>query len=385
MFPRRLWTILGLFFLAVPLRAQDAHSMAIGGAAAAAPMGIFGIYWNPSILGAPNGSPTGWAIASGFSAFDTSNSGQPIVHFQPSDGLQSTQDPIHRYQQYLGLFAVQYFGTAGGVVYDQELNYLASQSALQFFNDRNNGPIAPGSTYNNLNFQQTNQQVANLVLSYGMPLPIGNLQMLTVGGSLKYHDGLWYQQTSLTGTYTKGTPSNYTYTKTTSNTGLGLSIDGGLLAKFTDALTVGLMLENLTSNFTWQATQQNYQLDPNTGAESPSGSAQSVTIAAPFPYATKLGMVFTPPANNVGVEGQVSWSQHQTRWSAGLEHFYPESHLIVRLGTFADEISNQQMWSFGIGYLTKVVAVDASFLTRSIPNLQDSISLGGALDVVVIF
>ncbi len=382
MFPRRLWAILALFFLAAPLRAQDAHSMGIGGAATAAPMGIFGIYWNPSILAMPSGSPSGWTFASGFSAFDTSNSGQPIIHFQPSNALQSTQDPIQRYQQYLGLFGVKYLNAAGGVVYDQEFNYLASQGALQFFNDRNNRNLST-SPYN-LNFQQTNQQIANLVLSLGMPLPIGNLQMFTVGASLKYHDGLWYQQTSLTGTYTQGTPGGYTYTKTTSNTGLGLSIDGGLLAKFTDALQVGLMLENLTSNFTWQATQQNYQLD-SSGTESPLGPSQSVTISAPFPYATKLGLIFTPPGNNVGVEGQVSWSEHQTRWSAGLEHFYPESHLIVRLGTFADEISNQQMWCFGIGYLTKVVVVDASFLTRSIPDLQDSISLGGALDVVVSF
>jgi hypothetical protein len=384
MFYRRLCAIFALFLLTLPLQAQEAHSMAIGGAATAAPMGIFGIYWNPSMLGVPDGSPSGWSIGSGFSAFDTSNSGQPILHFQPSDGLQSTQDPIQRYQQYLGIFAVKYYGTAGGVVYDQELNYLASQGALQFFNDRANGTLST-SPYN-LNFQQTNQQVANLVLSYGVPLPLGSLPMLTVGGSLKYHDGLWYNQTTLTGTYTQSNPGNggYTYTKTSSTSGLGLSIDAGFLAKLTDSLTVGMMFENLTSNFTWQATQQNYQLDGN-GNESPLGPSQSVTVSSPFPYATKLGAVFTPQGNSVGVEGQVAWSQQQTRWSVGLERFYPQSHLLVRLGTFADEISNQQLWCFGIGYVTKIAVIDASFLTRSIPNLQDSIALGGALDAVVTF
>lgn len=380
---RCLLAIFAFMSLTLPLRAQDAHSMGIGGAATAAPMGLFSIYWNPASLAVPDGSPSGWSVGSGFSAFDTNNAGKAIIHFQPSDALGTGQDPVQRYQQYLGLFAVKYFSLAGGVVYDQELNYSASQGALQFFSDRNNGTLS-SSPYN-LNFQQTNQQVANLVLGYGMPLPLGNLQLLTVGGNLKYHDGLQYQQTTLTGTYTQGSSTGYTYTKTTSNSGLGLSIDGGFLAKFTDALTMGMMFENLTSNFTWQATQQNYQLDPTTGTETPLGAPQSLSLSTPFPYATKLGMVFDPPGKNIGVEAQVAWSQHQTRWSAGMERFYPEAHVLVRLGTFADEISNQQMWTFGVGYVSKNVAVDASFLTRSIPDLQDSIALGGALDAVVSF
>lgn len=383
MFLRRFLAILAFLSLAIPLQAQDAHSMGIGGAATAAPMGLFGVYWNPSQLAVPDGSPSGWSVGSGFSVFDTSNSGQPIIHFQPSDSLQSSQDPIQRYQQYLGLFGVKYTSTAGGVVYDQELNYLASQGALQFFHDRDNSSLSL-SPYA-LNYQQTNQQIANLVLSYGMPMPLGSLQMLTVGGTLKYHDGLQYEQDTLTGTYNQLTPSTgYTYTKTTSNSGLGLSIDGGFLAKFTDALTMGMMFENLTSNFTWQATQQNYQLD-GAGNASPVGSPTSVSVSAPFPYTVKLGMLFSPPDKNMGVEAEVSWAQQQTRWRAGLERFYPDSHIVVRLGTFADEISNQQVWCFGFGYLGKNVTIDASFLTRSIPDLQNSISLGGALDAVVSF
>ena len=384
-FPRRLLATLAFLSLAVPLRAQDAHSQAIGGAATAAPMGLFGIYWNPAFLAVPDGAPSGWSVGSGFSAFDTNNAGKAIIHFQPGDALGTGQDPVQRYQQYLGLFGVKYFSTEGGVVYDQELNYSASQSALQFFHDRDNNSIGLGSSYG-LNFQQTNQQVTNLVLGYGMPLPLGNLQLLTVGGNLKYHDGLQYQQTTLTGTYNQLTPNDgaYTYTKTTSNSGLGLSIDGGFLAKFTDSFTVGMMFENLTSNFTWQAAQQDYQLD-GAGHETPVGPPQNVTLSTPFPYATKLGMAFNPPDKDTGVEAQVVWSQQQTRWSVGLERLYPEAHILIRLGTFADAVSNQQMWCFGMGYLGKNITIDASFLTRSIPDLQDSISLGGALDAVVSF
>jgi hypothetical protein len=385
MIPRRLLVLLACLSFPVSLWAQDGHSLGIGGTTAAAPMGIFGVYWNPSMIAVPDGSRSGWSVASGFSAFDTNNAGQPVIHFNPDDALQSSQDPIKRYQQYLGLFVARYLTAAGGLVYDQDLNYLASQSSLQFFHDRDNDQIGIGEAYN-LNYQKTTQQVSSLVLSYGMPVPLGNIPLLTIGGSLKYHDGLQYEQDTLTGTYTQSQTTGSTYTKTTSNSGLGLSIDGGFFAKFTDALQVGMMFENIRSSFTWNATQVNYQLDPKTGAESPiPGSATSLNVSAPFPYAVKLGMAFTPPDKNIALEGEVDWSQHQARWHFGMERYYPEAHLAVRFGTFADQISNQQMWCFGIGYFSPVVNIDASFLTRSIPDLEDSISLGGALDAVVLF
>lgn len=381
----RLWVILALFSIPMALRAQDAHSLGIGGAATAAPMGIFGIYWNPSLLAIPDGSKSGWSLASGFSAFDTSNSGLPIVHFNPDQALQSTQDPIQRAQEYLGLFTLKYFSAAGGMVYDQTLNYLASQRTLQFFNDRDNGAIGSGATYSGLNYLQTNEQVADLVLSYAMPVPLGSVPFY-VGGSLKYHDGLWYEQSNLTGTYTQGVTTGYTYTKISSTSGLGLSIDLGLLAQVSQALQVGLMLQNFQSSFTWQAVQQSYQLDPSTGAESViPGSAAATQISTPYPYATKLGAAFNPAGKNINLEGQVTWSQQQTRWSFGLERAYPQAHLVVRFGTFADEVSNQQLWCFGVGYTGNIFAVDAAFLTRSIPDLENSISLGGALDAMVIF
>jgi hypothetical protein len=364
------------------LLAQEAHSLGIGGAATAAPMGIFGIVWNPSQLAVPDTSS--WTVSSGFSAFDTSNSGVAIAHFNPEQALGASQDPIQRYQQYEGLFAVRYLSLGGGVVYDQELNYLSSQGALQFFNDRSIGPIPLNATYN-LNFQQTNQQVADLIVSYAMPLPVGNLQFFSIGGSLKYHDGIQYGQTTLTGTYTQGVTTGYSYTKTTSNSGLGLSMDLGFFTKFTDAIQIGLMLQNIQSNFNWQAQQQSYTLDPNTGAETPSGPATNITVSTPYPYATKLGACLAPQDKNIVLEGEVSWSQQQTHWRFGLERYYPEANIDVRIGTFADDVSGQQLWSFGAGYITKVFNIDLAVLTRSLPNLQDSIALGGALDAEVRF
>jgi hypothetical protein len=218
-----------------------------------------------------------------------------------------------------------------------------------------------------------------------MPFPLGSLQMFSIGGNLKYHDGLQYQQTTLNGTYSSGVTTGYTYTKTTSTSGLGLSMDLGFYAKLTDALIAGVMLENFQSNFTWQAQQKNYTLDPITGAESPSGPVSNLNVSTPMPYATKLGLAINPPDKNMALEGEVAWSQHQTRWRFGMERFYPEANLAVRLGTFADQVSNQQMWTFGLGYMTKTLTVDLAFLTRSLPDLQNSISLGGALDAAVRF
>ena len=381
---RHLWVFLALFSIPLALRAQDAHSLGIGGTATASPLGIFGIYWNPSLLAVPDGSKSGWSLASGFSAFDTSNSGLPIVHFDPDQARQSSQDPIQRSQESLGLFTVKYFGAAGGLVYDQTLNYLASQGSLQFFHDRGSNSLS-ASPYA-LNYLQTNQQVADLVLSYAMPIPLGSLPFFAVGGSLKYHDGLWYEQSNLAGTYTQGLTGGYTYTKISSTSGLGLSVDLGLLAKVSDSLQVGLMLQNLQSNFTWQAVQQSYQLDPATGAETVvPGSAAATQISTPYPYATKLGAALNPPEKNIVLEGEVTWSQQQTFWRFGLERSYPEAHLVVRFGTFSDQVSDQQMWCFGVGYTGNIFAIDAAFLTRSIPDLENSISLGGALDALVIF
>jgi hypothetical protein len=379
--PRRLSALLLFLLLPSGLQAQDAHSQAIGGAAAAGPMGLFGIIWNPSNL-ALTGTPSGvWTFATGFSAFDTNNANVPILHFTPDDARGASADPVQRYQDYTGSFAVQYLNMGGGVVYDQQLNYSASQGALSFFHDRDSNSLSGNYS---LDLQQTSQQVGTLLLSYGIPVPLGSIPCF-VGGTLKYQDGLDYQQTVMGGTFQTG-GSPVTFTKTSSSSGLGLSTDLGFIAKITDSLQIGMMFENLTSNFNWQAKQQSYVLDPDNGRETPvPGSEKDFSLSAPYPYGTRLGMMATPQGQNIVLEGEVSWSQGQTRWRAGLEHIYPESNLVVRMGTFADPISNQQMWTFGLGYLGKIISVDASFVTRSLPAIQDSICLGGGIDAVARF
>lgn len=371
-----------LLLLPLPLLAQDAHSFAIGGAATAAPMEIYGFYWNPALLALPGAAGATWAVAAGGSFFDTSNTGSPILRFTPENAAQSPQDPVIRFQQYLGTFAVKYGSATGGTVFNQQLNYEASQGALAFFNARDNGTVS--GTYN-LDFQQTRQQVGDLILSYGMPLPIGALPFFAIGGSLKYHDGIQYEQTILSGTYTQGLTTGYQYTKTTSNSGLGLSIDGGFLGKITDSISIGMMFENLQSNFDWQAQQQTFNLNPITGAETPAGPPVAVDLKSNFPSATKLGISAAPPDKNIALEGDVEWTQGQVNWRGGLERWYPENHLVVRLGTFNDRVSNSQLWTFGVGYQLPSFNIDASFVTRSLPAVQDSLAFGAALDAEVRF
>ncbi len=374
------WLSAALFLsLAVPLQAQEAHSFGIAGAATAAPMEIYGFYWNPALLAVPGGNNL-WSVAAGGSFFDTSNTGSPILRFTPENAALSAQDPVQRYQQYLGSFAVKYSNATGGVIYNQELKSTESQGALAFFNGRNQGTIPVSQAYN-LDFQETRQQISDLILSYGTPLPIGNFPFLAVGGSLKYHDGIQYQQTVLSGVYQQGsTAAGYQYTKTTSNSGLGLSFDGGFLVKINDTLSAGMMFVNLQSNFNWQAKQQTFVLDPSTGAETPVGLPVDVTVPANFPSATKLGLTACPPEKNIALEGEVSWTQGQVNWRGGVERWYPENHLVVRLGTFNDRVSNSQLWTFGAGFQLPAFNIDAAFVTRSLPAVQDSISFGAALD-----
>ena len=379
---RRIWWILPLIFLPTPLLAQDAHSLGIGGAAAAAPMEIFGLYWNPAQLALPlTNQPVNpnITIGSGVSAFDTSNTSSPILQFNPQS---SSPDPVKRYQQYLGIFAVKYMTMAGGAVYDQELSYTASQGALAFFRDRDSG-FTPGKTYN-LNYEQTKQQLTNVAVSYSTPLPIGTVPFFSVGGTLKYHIGLLYQQTSLNGSFESGnTTLTQKYVKYSSSSGLGYSVDAGIFAKLTDSIQAGLMLENLQSNFNWQAQKQTISLNPTTGAETPITS--NVSLSVPFPYATKLGMVLAPQDKNTLLEGQVAWSQGQTRWRFGLEQFNPATYLVLRLGTYADEVSGDQLWTFGVGYDKANVNIDLALVTRSLPDVTGSVALGGALDAAVRF
>src|SRR5258708_3936604 len=117
--------LLAALFLPSLSPAQDAHSMAIGNATTAAPMGVWGLYWNPALEAIPEVGI--WSIASGFSAFDTSNAGSPILRFTEANAAQSSSDPIQRYYQYSGILGVKYNNLSFGVLYDQELNYSASQ------------------------------------------------------------------------------------------------------------------------------------------------------------------------------------------------------------------------------------------------------------------
>src|SRR6185369_10163125 len=280
----RLLPLLGFLFLPAALNAQDARSLAIGGAATASPMDIFGFFWNPSILALPTTTNPKqiWTVGSGFSAFDSSNTNSPILQYNDQNAANSSADPVLRHQELLGTFGVKLTNTVGGVLYDQDLSTSASQGSLSFFNDRAAGPSALLGNIYNLGYSKTQQKISTLYLSYGSPFPLGTVPFFSVGVSVKYHLGLEYNQTHLTGTYTQGSPLGYQYTQTTSTSGLGFSLDTGFFAKVIDSIQVGMMFENIQSNFNWQAQKRDITLDPNTGAET-QGPPTNVTVNANFP------------------------------------------------------------------------------------------------------
>jgi hypothetical protein len=366
------------------LLAQDAHSLGIGMAATAAAMDIFGLYWNPAHLAMPVGGdpPPVWTIGSGYSLFDTSNADSPIMQFSRENARKSSRDPVDRLQQQTGIFGVKYMTAGGGFLYDQRLNFYSSQGALSFFHDRANASLSDSAYL--LYYRQTTQQFATLIVSYATPVPLGGFPFFSAGVNLKYHKGFQFEREELTGVYQKGVTTGYQYDKYSSTSGLGFSIDCGFLARISDIMQVAMMFQNFQSSFDWEAQKRSMVLDASTGLETSAGSSAE-TVACPLPYAVRFGLLFAPQEKNTLLIGDVEWVNHQTNWRFGLERYYPEVSIVVRLGTFFDQVSKSQLWCFGGGYEKNNFNVDLSFFTRSLPDLTGSIALGGALSAAVRF
>jgi len=358
--------------------------MGMGYATVAVPMGLYGIVWNPSFIGmpAPDGRPEAWTIGGGFSAFDVDNTGTPILQYNEKEALDSGKSPARRSLDNQGVFAVRFVNTAGGVVYSKSLSSSSSHSTLKFLAERDSSFADPSYS---LDRTLEERMGTDLVLGYGTPIPFGTIP-LYVGANLKYHLGLSYDRTLLQGDFAPGTGTGvgFQFDRFSSTSGLGLSVDFGFFGKVSDTLSCGMMFENLKSDYSWKGTSRSYTLDPVTGAET-AGPAQDVTLQDPFPYAVKLGVSAAPPEKNIILAGEIEWKEGQTRWRGGLERYYPEMRLVVRLGTYADETSNEQLWCFGGGYLGNNFVVDVAFVTRSLPAIQESIALGGAVNAALRF
>jgi hypothetical protein len=376
---------LALLWFPLPLTAQDARSMGMGFATVAVPMGLYGIVWNPSFLGmpAPDGRAEAWTVGAGFSALDANNTGTPILQYDDKEALDSDKSPARRGLDNQGVVAIRFINTAGGVVYGKSIYSSSSHDTLKFLKERDASFTDPSYS---LDQTLRDRMGTDLVVGYGTPLPFGTIPVY-VGANLKYHLGLSYEQTRLRGDFTPGSGLNsgFQYTRFNSTSGLGLSVDFGFFTKVSDTLQCGMMFENLKSDYSWKGTLRTYDLDDTTGADTPIGPPQDITLQDPFPYAIKLGISAAPPEKNIILAGEIEWKEGKTRWRGGLERYYPEVRLVVRLGTYADEISNEQIWCFGGGYLGKNFVVDVAFVTRSLPAVQDSIALGAAVNAAFRF
>ena len=187
--------------------AQDARNMALADSGVAGFNGPFSVFWNPAGLAPMTNNGPAWAVSSGYSAFNSTNSKSPILRYNSTAALASSQDPVSQTLQDDGVLAVQYLSYGGGVLYHHELDSVESQGAYQFFDDRQSGAItlSSGVTYN-LNEQQTTQDVETLILSYSTPLPLSGIPFASLGFSLKYHYGTQFSQTSLLGSFCFGRP-----------------------------------------------------------------------------------------------------------------------------------------------------------------------------------
>jgi hypothetical protein len=357
----------------------------MGFANTAVPMGVLGLIWNPAFLGmqAPDGRPEAWTAAAGFSALDSSNTGVPILRYDLTKALDSGEDPIHRGLSNRGVAAARFMNAGGGTLYSRVVTDLSSRDTLKFLRDRDDTFTDPSYS---LDRTTLDRQVSDLVVGYGMPLPFGTIPVY-IGANLKYHLGFSYSRTVLQGDFAPGTGTSggFRYDRFSSVSGLGLSTDFGFYGKLSDALHVGMMFENLRSDFNWEATRRSYALDPTTGAETPTGPAQTVNLQEPFPYSVKLGLSAAPEGKNIVLAVEVEWKEGETRWRGGLERYYPEVGMVVRMGTYADEVSGEQIWCFGGGILGKNFVLDAAFTTRSLPAVQDSIQLGAAANASMRF
>jgi hypothetical protein len=360
---------------------QDAQSYGMGDTGTGMLSGVLGLYWNPAVFAYSN--TTSVQTVAGFSAWDTSNVSTPILDFSYNTGGQVVQSSVVRNQQYLGLFGLQYQNYGGGVVYDQQLQLQANPDSLAFFQDRQS-TLSQSTTYT-FNYSNIQQKSENIVLSYGYQVPLQFLPYLGLGGSIKFYRGDLLDETSLQGWYSAGdvTGSNYQYTREYSTNGTGISYDIGLISKVTSSIQIGVLFKNIVSSIRWDGELQTLSLGSN-GQETVT-QIQDNTIITSLPRETRVGIVLAPPGKGIAIAAESRYQNGKSHWYFGLERSYPTSHLVIRLGTFIDPVSNRRVYTGGIGYQVAFLQADIALLTEQVPNILNSQGLGGAADLTAQF
>jgi hypothetical protein len=262
---------------------------------------------------------------------------------------------------------------AGGLLYDQVNKLSLSQGAADFLRDRNNGPL-PDSTSYNLDYSSREERIESLAVGYAQNIPLGQMSA-AVGGTLKIHQGSRFRQTSLEGTFNKGTNGGYEYDQWSASSGSGFSWDGGLLLKPTATIQIGILMANINSNYKWKARHTLLSLDPNTGAQSVVSST-SETVQSNRPRVTRIGAMLRNQDKDTLLTCESVHEDGDTFWHFGFERILSEQHIAIRFGTFHDVTCDKRLWTGGIGYSGSTYELDLGVATKKFPVIQDSDGFG---------
>jgi hypothetical protein len=363
----------GLFcaLLCLPAFGQDARSLALGGCGSGLNWGPTALVWNPAALqfSIPE---KGWAISTSGTSYDSNNTGGAALDYNLQDAAQANVNPIQKYQSYQGLAAVQMQSAAGGILYDQESNSLLGQDTANFFNDRNRGSLRDNAY--SMEGSSKEERISTLALGYSQALPLGQMSA-AVGGTLKIHQGSLFNQTLLSGSFTKGQDGGYNYQQWTATSGTGFSWDAGLMFKPTANIQLGLLLADINSNYKWKAEYSQIILDPITGAQK-SSEPSSETVQSDRPRITRIGITLHNQDSTSLVSMESVHQEGETYWHFGFERMLPAQHLAIRLGTFKDITEGHRIWTAGIGYYGRKFEVDLGGAATKIPVIQDSTGFG---------
>lgn len=361
-------------FLSLPAFGQDARSLGMGQCGTGLDWGPTALIWNPAALESSI-PPSGWALSTSGTAFDSTNNGGAALDFNMDNLSQSAAFPVQKAQSYQGVAAVQMQSAAGGLLYDQENRMSISQGAANFLTDRNKNSLH--DSYD-LDGSSQESRIETLALGYAQNVPLGQMSA-ALGGTLKIHQGSRFRQTVLGGTYTTNGPGGgYDYEQWSASSGSGFSWDGGILFKPTATIQVGVLMANINSNYKWKTEHSVLTLNPLTGAQSVA-TTDSETVQANQPRITRVGITLRSQDRGTTLTGESVHQDGSTFWHFGFERMLPAQHLALRLGTFHDITSDERLWTGGIGYYGHSYELDLGIATRKIPVVQDSPGFGFGL------
>ncbi len=370
---RRLLFAAFLFTILPRVWAQDARNFGMGGVGTAITEGPTALLWNPALLYI-SADPKNATVDVGASALDSTNLNDSALNYSDASAATSGLDDIRHSSDYLGFVGIQIKSYGAGISHEALQDHELTGNTAQFLQDRSQGLLA--GNYN-LSLHDKESRVDTLSLAISQNMPLGQASA-ALGATLKIHQGTRFRQSDLAGTYQPGLPAT-TIDRWSSTSGSGFSWDIGALVKPSPNIAVGVVLDNINSNFKWNVNHQVLGLDPATGMETPISSTLE-TLAAPMEHAVRFGFALMSEDRGTVLSADSRRAEGSTLWRFGYERSWAPQHLAIRLGTYRDPVSDRRVITGGAGYLGKKFKVQLAVSANHWPVVQDSSAFGAALD-----